>query len=56
MATVIENENGRRMIRVSTDDVISLVREYQTLTGKVRDVESVRKILSANPLFLPEDV
>ena len=30
MARIIENEAGkRRLIRMSTDDVISVVREYQ---------------------------
>lgn len=56
MATIIENENGRRTIRVSTDDVLSLVREYQTLTKNIHNYESVRRILSKNCFYLPEDV
>lgn len=55
MAKIIENETGRRLIRLSTDDVISLVREYQTLTKRIHDYETIRKILSANCLYLPEE-
>lgn len=55
MAKIIENEVGRRMIKVSTDDVISLVREYQTLTKGVTEYERVREILSQNCLYLPEE-
>lgn len=56
MAKIIENENGRRTVKVSTDDILSLVREYQTLTKGVRDYESLRKILSENNFYLPEDI
>ena len=56
MATIIENENGRRTIRVSTDDILSLVREYQTLTKNTHNYESIRRILSKNCFYLPEDI
>ena len=55
MATIIENMSGRRTIRVSTDDIISLVREYQTLTHNIKDYETILKILNANALYLPEE-
>ena len=29
MATIVENMHGRRIIKISTDDIISIVREYQ---------------------------
>lgn len=55
MAKIIENESGRRLIKLSADDVISLVREYQTISQNVSDYENIRKILSKNCLYLPED-
>lgn len=55
MAKIIENKFGRRLIKLSADDIISLVREYQTLTNKTRDYTSIRKILSSNTLYLPEE-
>lgn len=56
MAKIIENLSGRRMIKISTDDVISLVREYQNLTRSVREYEKIRKALSAAEFFLPEEI
>lgn len=55
MAKIIDNENGRRLIQVSSDDVISLVREYQTLTKNTRDYKQVRDILNSNCFYLPEE-
>ena len=42
MAKIIENKIGRRLIKLSTDDVISLVREYQTLTKNIHDYAIIR--------------
>ena len=56
MAKIIENMTGRRMVQISTDDIISIVREYQNLTHGTKEYEQVRKILSKNKLFLPEDI
>lgn len=54
MAKIIENQ--RRMIRLSVDDVLNIVREYQRLTAnKTCCYEHTREILGKNPLFLPED-
>jgi len=54
MAKVIENK--RRMIRLSVDDVLNIVREYQRLTaGKSCCYEHTREILLKNPMFIPED-
>ena len=57
MAKIIENiSGGRRMIRLSTSDIISIVQEYQQLIGKNRDWENVHSILNDNIIFIPEDV
>lgn len=53
MAKIIENE--RRIVRLSTDDVINIVREYQQLTQKSCCYEHTREILNKNPLYIPEE-
>ena len=55
MATIVENLNGRRLIRVSTDDIISLVREYQTVNCNTKSYEETRKLLDKKNIYLPED-
>ena len=54
MAKIIENK--RRIIRLSADDVLNIVREYQTLTRKSCCCEHTREILEKTPLFIPEDM
>ena len=55
MATIIESE--RRIIRLSVDDILNIVREYQTLTAnKSCCYEHTREILAKNPLYIPEEV
>ena len=54
MAKIIENE--RRIIRLSADDVINIVREYQKLTQKTCCYEHTREILNKNPLYIPEEL
>ena len=55
MAKIIENQKGRRLIKLSPDDVICMVREYQNLTKYTHEYEDIRKILSKNTLYLPEE-
>lgn len=54
MAKIIENE--RRIIRLSVDDVLNIVREYQRLTRESCCYEHTRELLSKNVMFIPEDV
>ena len=56
MATIVENLNGRRLIRVSTDDVISIVREYQNSTYNLATYDEIRKKLDKTEIYLPEDL
>ena len=57
MARIIENEVGkRRLIRLSTDDVISVVREYQRVVKLRSSSEEVRNQLEDCVIFIPEDV
>ena len=54
MAKIIESE--RRLVQLSVDDVLNIVREYQKLTNKSCCYEHTREILSKNILYIPEDV
>ena len=54
MAKIIENE--RRIIRLSVDDILNIVREYQQLTKHSCCYEYTREILKKNVLYLPEEV
>ena len=54
MAEIIENE--RRIIRLSVDDVLNVVREYQKLTQNSCCYEHTREILLKNTMYLPEDI
>lgn len=56
MARIIENQNGRRNILLSADDVISLVREYQKLVYGKKSYDEIRNILKDKKLYLPEDL
>lgn len=56
MAKIIENKRGRRLIRLSTDDVISIVREYQNTVVKAYSYSEIREKLDSAEMYLPEDV
>lgn len=53
MARIIEGK--RRIIKLSVDDVLNIVREYQQLTQKSCCYDHTREILNKNPLFIPEE-
>jgi hypothetical protein len=54
MAKIIEGQ--RRLVKLSVDDILNIVREYQRLTHNSCCYEHTREILSKNTLFLPEEV
>lgn len=56
MARILDNVNGRRNIILTTDDVISLVKEYQTITKGASSYDEIRKLLNNNKLYLPEEI
>ena len=57
MARIIESTNGnRRVIRMSTDDIISIVRDYQRIVPRFSTIEDARNYLSDAVIFIPEDV
>jgi hypothetical protein len=56
MAKIIENKKGRRLIQMSVDDVISVVREYQRLIKRPETSEGIRTLLGQESMFLPEEI
>ena len=53
MARIIEGE--RRIIKMSVDDVLSIVREYQTVTRGSCCYEHTRELLAKTDFYVPED-
>ena len=57
MARIIENEEGkRRIIRMSIDDVLCVVREYQRHVKFRGSYEEIRNQLEDCVIFVPEDM
>ena len=56
MAKIIENQAGRRMVKMSVDDIITVVREYQRIVKNPRTYEGIRFILQQASMYLPEDI
>lgn len=54
MARIIEGE--RRLIKMSVDDVINVVREYLQITHDSCCYDHTRELLSKSDFYLPEDV
>ena len=53
MARIIEGE--RRLIKLTVDDVLSVVREYQKTVQKSCCYDHTRELLSKRGFYLPED-
>ena len=57
MARIIETETGsRRIIKMSTDDIISIVKDYQRIVPRFSTEKEARDYLSDKVVFIPEDV
>lgn len=57
MARILDNHSGRRMIRLTADDVLTVVSLYrQQIHGLERlDYEGIRSALSKGAFYLPEE-
>ena len=53
MAKIVEGQ--RRIVRLSVDDVLSIVRQYQVITYGSCCYEHTRELLAKSPLYIPED-
>ena len=57
MARIIDNATGqRRIIKMSTDDIISVVKDYQRIVPRFSTEQDARDYLADTVIFLPEDV
>ncbi len=57
MAIIIENVDGKRnLIKLSTDDIISVVREYQNITYHCQTSAEIRSALADSVIYLPGEI
>lgn len=54
MARIIEGK--RRIIQMSVDDVLNIVREYQQITHNACCYDHIRELLTKNSFYIPEEV
>lgn len=54
MARIIEGH--RRIIKMSVDDVLNIVREYQKITYNACCYEHIRELLKNSDFYIPEEV
>ncbi len=57
MARIIENDNStRRIIKLSTEDIISIVQDYQRIVPRYSSIQDARDYLSDAVVYIPEDI
>lgn len=57
MAKIIESANCvRRIIRLSVDDIISIVQDYQRTVPRFSKIDDVRSYLAEKVFYIPEDI
>ncbi|MBO7671931.1 hypothetical protein J6S88_00825 [bacterium] len=56
MAKIIEFTKSRRMVKLSTEDVIQVVKHYQSVTKGFKDVQIVRLLLNDSEFYIPEEI
>ena len=57
MARIIESQSGlRRIIKLSADDVISIVKDYQRIVPRFSNEKDARDYLSDTVIYVPEEV
>ena len=57
MARIIESTKGeRRIIKMSVDDILSIVQDYQRIVPRFSNAENARNYLSDVVIFIPEDI
>jgi len=57
MARIIESvDGGRRIIKMSTEDIISVVLDYQRIVPRFSSIEDARDYLSDTAIFIPEEI
>lgn len=57
MARIIESQTGsRRIIKMSVDDIISVVQDYQRIVPRSSAIDEVRNYLADVVIYIPEDL
>ena len=56
MAKIIENAFGRRMIRVSPDDVVRIIQEYQNMGYSRLSYDEMKLRMKEFAFYLPEEI
>ena len=57
MARIIENTEGKRkIIKLSSEDIISIVREYQNITYNCQTSTEIRSALEDSVVYVPEEM
>lgn len=57
MVKILENLDGKRkIVKLTTEDVISVVREYQRISYGCKTIEEIRSRLLDSVVYLPEDI
>lgn len=57
MAKILENPNGRRLIKLNTDEIFSIIAMYkQRCAPDIENHSQIRDILENECFYLPEDV
>lgn len=57
MARIIESSVGaRRLIKMSVDDILSIVKDYQRIVPRSCNIEDIRDYLSDVVIFIPEEI
>ena len=56
MARILENSTGsRRIIKMSTDDILSIVKDYQRVVPRFSTESDARDYLADTVIYIPED-
>lgn len=57
MARIIENMEGKRkLIKLSTQDIISIVQDYQRIVPRGASYELINSYLNDTVIYIPEDI
>lgn len=56
MARIIETNGKRRIIKMSADDVISVVKDYQRIVPRFSTENDARNYLEDTVIYLPEEL
>jgi hypothetical protein len=55
MARIIKS-GKRRIIKMSVDDILSVVQDYQRIVPRFSTIEETRSCLADRVIYIPEDI